>query len=589
MVRSAVAALLLCAVGASSSVFARPSFAPPPSVLALGSYERDALRQALAARGLALERAPAGKTVRRVHVVNLPVFGPAEGFLRWFNRFHITTREDVIAREVLVRPGEIWDEARVAETRRRLRDPLFTTLVVVEPVVAAGGSPAEVDLLVVTRDIWSLRMNSRYEVQERVLTELSLSLSENNLFGYRKQVALVFDMDLGVYTIGPQYVDKNIAGSHLTLTSKVDAVFNRYSSELEGSKSFTSFFYPLWSLEREWAGGIEVTHFDAVRRSFFGTGLRGYQTEQGVVLPWEYDQRDLDTDASVTRQLGTSVKHRFALGHRIDVTRPSLRDGFPGDAEAQAEFVREVLPRSERASLLFARYSMFTPVYAVYRNIDSFDLAEDQRLGPELVAEGGAALEVIGSEEDFLFGSLSAAWALDLAGSGLVRAAAAASARRQGDALIDISRSASVVAASPPFLGMRLSARAAWARRTEETNNRYFTIGGDSGLRGYTIAAFAGVGEHPVRVVGNLELRTLAVPIWFSRAGAVLFYDVGDAADCYRGCPNDLVLHQDVGVGGRMLIPQLQPYVFRFDWAIPLTGPTAGFPGRFIAGVNQVF
>ena len=78
-------------------------------------------------------------------------------------------------------------------------------------------------------------------------------------------------------------------------------------------------------------------------------------------------------------------------------------------------------------------------------------------------------------------------------------------------------------------------------------------------------------------------------PIWFSRAGAVLFYDVGDAADCYRGCPNDLVLHQDVGVGGRMLLPQLQPYVFRFDWAIPLTGPTAGFPGRFIAGVNQVF
>ncbi|HWM85987.1 MAG TPA: hypothetical protein VNO33_09120 [Kofleriaceae bacterium] len=555
----------------------------------LGSYEQQALEHALAERRLVIEPAPAGKIVRRVHVVNMPVFGVQEGFLRWFNMFHVTSREEMVAREVLVQPGDTWNEERVGETRRRLRDPLFTTLVVAVPVQARGGAANEVDLLVITRDIWSLRMNSRYEIQESVLTELSLSLSENNLFGMRKQVALVFDMDLGAYTIGPQYVDKNIAGTRLTLQSKVDAVFNRYSSDLEGSQSYTSFVYPLWSLDREWGAGIEVSHFDAVRRSFLGPDLRGYETEEGVILPWEYDQRDLIAESSVTRQMGDAIKHRVALGHRLDVRRPEVRDDFPGDQTAREEFEREVLPRSERSSSVFARYSLFTPIYVVYRNLDSFDLAEDQRLGPELIAEVATALEPLGSEVNFVFGSLSAAWTFDLAGDGLVRLSATANGRRQDGELIDMVRTASLVAASPMALGMRLVARASWSGLYDDTNNRFFSVGGDTGLRGYTIAAFVGSGPDAVRALANVELRSLALPILFTRVGGVLFWDGGHAADCYRGCEEPFVLHQDVGAGLRVLIPQMQPYVFRFDWALPLTGSTAGFPGRFIAGVNQVF
>jgi hypothetical protein len=600
MERRAVAALgsLLCAVLHTAAVHAQaapagatpaPAGDAPLGGQSLGSYERRALEVALAARRLAIDPAPAGKVLRRVHVVNLPVFGAEEGFLRWFNIFHVTTREEMVEREILLRPGDRWDEARVDETRRRLRDPLFTTLVVAVPVRAEGGAPGQVDLLVVTRDIWSLRMNSRWEVQESVLTELSLSLSENNLFGLRKQVALVFDMDLSVYAIGPLYVDKNIAGTHLTLTTRVDALFNRYTSELEGSRSLTSFEYPLWSLDREWGAGIDVVHFDAVRRSFLGTELRGYQTAEGVVLPWEYDERDLEIESRAVRQFGRAIKHRLIVGHQLDVQRPEVRDNFPGDEVAREEFEREVLPRSERSSALFARYFMFTPVYKVYRNIDTFDLAEDLRLGPEVTAEVASAMEPIGSEVDFLFGSLSASWTLDVAGDGVVRASAGTSARRQDGEFIDISRTASLSAASPPFFGMRLAARASWSRRVDETNNRFFTVGGDSGLRGYTIAAFVGSGPHPVRVLTNVELRTQAIPIWFSRLGGVLFWDAGHAADCYRGCDRPLRLHQDVGLGGRLLLPQLQPYVFRFDWALPLTGSTAGFPGRFIAGVNQVF
>ena len=582
---------LLCALapvaGAQPPSGALP--APPTYELSLGSYERTSLERALAARRLRLDPHPYGKVLRHIHVVNQDVFGEEEGFLTWFNVFHRTSHEHVVEREVLLRPGQTWNDEVVDETRRRLRDPLFTTLVVIAPVAAEGGGPTEVDLLVVTRDIWSLRMNSRYEIQEGVLTELSVSISENNLLGYRKQVAIVFDMDLGAFNIGPQYVDKNIAGTRLQLLTRFDGVFTRDDGLYEGTRSYTSFGYPLWSLDRKYGAGVIVTHFDAVRRSFEGPGLRLYDnpdTAEVEEIPYEFHERDLGIETSGVRQLGHAVKHRITLGHDLTVRRPEVLGDFPGDPITQEAFESDVLPRSERASRLFARYSFFTPWYRVYRNIDSFDLAEDVQLGPEVSVELGAAREEIGSEANFVNAIASAGWTQDIAGDGLVKVAVTATGRRQGGEYIDNVLSAGLSAATPPLLGMRLAVRSLWARRYNETNNRFFTVGGDTGLRGYTIGDFAG----QLRILNNVELRTFPIRILFARFGAIAFWDVGHAADCYSGCENPLVLHHDVGGGLRGLVPQLQPYVFRVDWGVPLTGPTRGLAGsRIIFGVQQVF
>ena len=585
---------LVCALGGLDAV-AEPPPAAAPSGLSLGSYERTALQRALAGRGLRLDPAPEGKRVRRLHVDNQDVFGPEEGFLQWFNVFHLTSREHVVEREILLRPGDMWDEALVDETRRRLRDPLFTSLAVIAPVVAEGGSPDQVDLLVVTRDIWSLRMNSRFEVQEGVLSDLSLSLAENNLFGYRKHIALVFDMDLGTYTLGPQYVDRNIAGTRLQLITKVDAIFNRDTSDFEGTKSATSFGYPLWSLRRKWGGAIVASHFAGTRRAF-GPGPRVASyvyvdpaTGEEQLLPYEYDERTMNIESNVVRQLGERVKHRVFVGHQLEVQRPEVRDGFPGDDAARAAFEADVLPRSERSSALFARYSMFTPVYRTYRNIDSFDLGEDQKLGPEASVEVGAAMKPIGSEANFQTGAFTAAWTFDIASDGLIRLSTGAGGRLQDGDVIDKLMTATVAAVTPSLVGMRLATRFTWSRRRDETSNRTFSLGGDSGLRGYAIGEFRTVGANPVRFLGNVEMRTLPVRVLFARAGAVAFWDFGHAADCYSGCATPLFLHHDVGIGARALVPQLQPFVFRFDWAIPLTGINAGFPGRIIAGVQQIF
>src|SRR5688500_4211788 len=88
----------------------------------LGTLERETVDAVLAERGLRVDAAPAGKRVGQVIVANRDVFAQNEGPLRWFNVFHFATRGYIIEREVLVQPGQTWDQELVDETRRRLAD-----------------------------------------------------------------------------------------------------------------------------------------------------------------------------------------------------------------------------------------------------------------------------------------------------------------------------------------------------------------------------------------------------------------------------------------------------------------------------------
>lgn len=550
--------------------------------LSLGSYEQAALDRALQRTGLKVDPAPDGKRVRRIVVVNLDVFGPDEGFLQWFNLFHRTTRPAVIAREVLLRPGHVWDAEVVADSRRRLDDDLFSTLVVIVPAVV---SDAEIDLLVVTRDIWSLRLNSTFEFQESSLTALSLSLAENNFLGWRKHVALVFQMNQGAYSLGPQYFDPNIRGTRLRLLVRSSLIFSRADSELEGSSSALSFSYPLWSLKPQWSAALTATHYSGVARIFRGLAIDEFEASSGERIPRVYDDRQIVVEPSATRQLlADGAIHRITVGHEIRVRRPELPDDFPDvPDDVRDEFIDEELPRSERSSAPLVRYQFFIPEYVTYRDQDTFDLPEERTLGPTAALEVAVAMPALGSEVAFVRMSASTGITVDLWRDGFARVAGEWTTKRQDGAYIDGRATGHLKIVSPSY---RRTARLAFGltvdRRINERNNRDLFLGGDSGMRGYPINAFQG--QAAVR--GNLELRTRPVKIWFGRAGLLAFWDFGHAAESF----DTLTIHHDVGIGVRGVLPQLQPYVFRFDWAFPLTDPHDLHPGfRFTAGVQQVF
>jgi hypothetical protein len=552
-------------------------------VALLSRLERRAVDRAMTSRGLRFDRAPAGKRIGTIHVVDLDVFGPGDGFLRWFNIFHITTKASTVKRELLFANGDGWDQHLVDESARHLRDPVSTSLVAIVPVVAGTGTEGMVDVLVVTRDVWSLRANSNYEIQGSQLTYLALSLSENNLGGRRKLLAASFRMDQATYSIGPVYIDKNILGRHVDLRGRAGPVFNRYSSELEGSDSVLNLSRPIWSLDTRWGGSLEWNHRLAIDRTFRGTGLRTYdapETDGDDMLPYEYHMRRFGLAATVVRGFGERFEHRLKSGYQLHVQRPELLDEFPGTGVARESFIDNVLPRSERTSVVFAGWQVFEARYRNFQNVASFELAEDTRMGLDADASIGAGLAVIGSESNFLRLSGSAGYTGPLGQDGMWRVSVAGTTRVEGGEAIDNIVEGTVRAVSPTVGPGRLVTQVTVAGLYFDSQNQFYTLGGENGLRGYPVGELQG----DRRFLWQTELRSRPVPILFTRWGLVLFDDVGSAAASFRSMA---VLH-DAGFGIRALVPQLDPQVFRFDLAVALDPQRRGTL-RFTAGYEQSF
>ncbi len=578
---------VFCCLQAASAAAADSS-----RYLALGTLEREAVDEALADRGLRLDPAPEGKTVGTIHVVNHEVFSKRDSYLQLANYLHRTTRDWIIRREVLQKAGEPYDEALVEETVRNLRDADFSGLVAILPVQST--QPGQVDLLVVTRDVWSLRFNTDYRQEGNVLVFLTTSLSENNLFGWRKKAAFGFDLLRGNYTFGPSYLDSNVAGTRLTFSVSYRVAYDRATDRKEGSSFGAQVSYPLFSLASRWGASLSGGYSDGVVRRYLQEGLypvdlRG--TPGMEALPYIYKVRRKSAGASLVRSFGRRVIQRVSGGYSFSEVRPRFHESFPSeDPMVRAAFAAQVFPLSERVSSIYAGYSLFTPNYRVYRDYETYDLREDAQLGPAASASVSHAAEWLGSEVEQVGLAASAGWSFDL-GDGFQRVAVSWGARIRRGQLVDESRAAGITLASPMLLrAVRLVSELGGSVLLRNTRpDVYLTAGGDTGLRGYGIGELSG----QARFLGHIEARSRPLPIWALRLGAVAFYDIGDAAEQL----SDLRAYHDVGVGLRLLIPQLNFYVLRVDWAVALRdGPptarghtVAGLPGRFSSGFRQAF
>jgi len=586
---------LLCLILLSPASAAAAGYAD------LGKLEREAVDDALALRGLAIDPEPQGKTIAQVHVVNLDVFLARERVpLVWANIFHRTTREHHVRRESLQQAGDRYDQDLVEETTRNLQDPSLSNVVAVLPVKSA--TPGMVDLLIVTRDIWSLRFNQDYEIQQGQLIYYTASLSENNLFGWRKNLAVVFVIDQGEMSFGPSYIDPNILGTRLKLQAAFSWIWARQIGEiaagpLEGSSSHFRLEYPLWALARHWGAYSDFQHFDGVRRRFEGTDLRLVPVSDGASLatppvgptaPWEYGLRTIALSSAVTRSFPRpALIQRISLGHELNLVRPFLLADFPYlcGAPERTRFSQLVFPLSERSADLFLLYQLFTPRYRTYRDFNTFDFREDVQLGPSLSLKAGRASELFGSDKDFSLLQAS----LDLAAGwwgGLESVGVSWEGRLAGNEMTDQLVQGRASLATPVLARLvRLVAAGNVGFLYVNARKRYFAVGGDTGLRGYPVGQFVGTGAE---FIGHIEARSMALKLAFLRLGGLLFFDAGHAA----ADAGSLTLYDDVGFGLRLLIPQLDTYSLRADWAFPLrpaSGMPAGWPGRMSFGFRQVF
>ena len=597
------------ALGALLLALVLPASASAAGLGKLGSLEQGAVEAALASRGLVIDPAPQGKTVGTIHVVNLDVFQPSDGgLLEWFNHFHRTTREHHIRRESLLLPGMAYDAALIEETMRNLRnrntysakDPVLSGIVAMVPVQAAA--PGAVDILVVTRDLWSLRFNSDYNYQPGYLINLSTSISENNLFGWRKQVALAYILNPGDMRVGPTYLDPNVLGTRLRLTAAFYQIWARKLGEIaagaqEGSSSWLRLDYPLYALSRRWGGFIDGSYTSSVARSISGSTLRSFNPSTATcAAPNDPDYAGTDPSAGCafrSRAGGVSsgltrsfprfwLIQRVTAGNEFGLYRPSVLPDFPADL--RDAFAQAFFRTSERTSSLYLMYEAFTPWYRTYRNLDTFDLGEDQRLGPWVTLKLGRASTWLGSDADFFLFRTEAHVNLGIFG-GFQSVGASWDSRRYADGWRDQLVKGQLYAATP-MLGrsLRVVLSGVAGTMAENVHRGRVYVGGLEGLRGYPVNFFLGYDFY----VAHLELRSAPVALASLRLGALAFADSGHAADAWQ----ELSFFGDAGAGGRLLIPQLNVEVLRCDWAFPFRGygdVKPGWPGRLYCGFHQAF
>lgn len=549
-----------------------------PGVAWGGGYEERLEQWALEQSGRVRDPVPEGKTIEDVVVVSENVFSPSDPYPTWLNVFHARTRDHVVRREVLLLAGQPYSQALVDETGRNLRS-LF--ILAVAKVVATRGDSGGVVLVVATKDRWSLRLNSEYNLVGNVLQLLGLYPTENNVLGLNQQAQLSFVLKLDTLWLGEGYQVPRVLGTDVSAYQTAIVMLNRATGQPEGSQGRVSVGRPLRNLLQPWGASVGGAWYVGRQRFFRGARVwqLPYTAADGSTqsVPYVYDRREATWSAVGTRSLGQEWKLNltggvggYARGYRVPA---GLTD------EASTFLVDHSLPRSETASFLTGQASFFQARYAVLKDLATYQLSEDYQLGPSVLFVARWAERFLLSPLRFVELGLSARFTR-LFADDFFRAQVSTRARFLSDQATWVNKRLAVEVqnGSPPLAGGRVFARALLDVRADDLNHGQLTLGGGNGLRGAPPDALAG----PNELLLNLEYRARAVEMFSSWVAMVLFYDAGSA---WTSRPR---LVHTLGAGLRILLPQFNQEVIRLDLGFVI-GDDRGFDAsRFSSSFGQV-
>lgn len=550
-------------------------------------YEERLISWGLSQVGRELEPSPGGKRVEEILVASEEIVAATDPYPGLLNLVHVRTRDEVVRREVLISEGEVWSAEKAAETERNLRR--LGVLAIAKVVPVKGRTADTVALLAVTKDLWSIRLNSQFNLVGQLLQYLRIRPTEQNFLGLNKQLSLDFVLRLDTFQLGQAYTDPRLFGTRLQLTESFALIFNRASGKAEGSRGSLAFGLPLFSLASE--HGFSVSAGWLVQRSRVYRGASVWQlpypdaTAPEGTVPYVYDVRDFTGGASYTRSFGRLYKTNVSVSAG-GYTRRYLPPPESDLTEAQrAWLVSRYLPRSEDVVYVGASVRAFEATYRVMRNISTFALSEDFQLGHSVLLVARWADPAFFSPQRFveLGASLRYRWLL---GDDLLTVTAAGAARhvpgatgtgRMGPWVS--KRVALELNNISPMVGVgRFAFRALVDLREDDLDNRMLLLGGGNGLRGVAAEALSGRNQ----LLFNLEYRTRPLELLTLHAGLVAFWDAGTAFDT-----NPALVHT-VGLGLRLLFPQFDVEPVRIDFGYVINQQGPAFPDRFSASFGQV-
>jgi hypothetical protein len=590
-----VASLACAARSARAQAPARQPSQPVSTTTEYSPYEREAIKNALAGLHLELDTAPEGKTIERIETVRLEVFEKRDpvpdtlGLRTFANSLHVTTRDFVVRREMLLGEGDRYVQVIVDEMARNMRSRMTqVSVVIIVPV--KGGSPDKVGLLVITKDIWSLRLSFDLGITPGGLENLLIVPQETNLLGFQHTLQTRFQYQPESYTFGAGYSVPRFGRTWLGASAGANVILNRRSGEPEGSSASVSMGQGLYSTRTEWAYSASASAATGVARRYVNAQVAGFDAratrDVKDNIPFQYKSRSLSASAGVTRSFGWAVKNNFGLTLNAASSSYDTFDLSRYDPAAVREFRARALPTGEDRIYPALSWSTFTTNFLRTLDINTLALQEDYRIGHDVALSVYPVTTALGSTRDLVGFSGRAGYSVAL-GDGLFGASVSSFMEVQTSTKVnpagvgeitDASFGASLGAVTPRFGVGRLVMNSSFQNRWRNYLNARTFTGGDDRLRGYPSNFFFGKDT----VFFNLEFRSRPVEILKAQLGGVLFYDVGDASTrffCFTdgsdrggsglGC-RGFDPKQSLGFGVRALFPQVNRAVFRFDLAFPL-------------------
>lgn len=542
----------------------------------------------------AIDDDPDGKMIEAVDVVRFEVFeerDPLPSFPRRVaNALHYTSRDQMIRRALLLQTGDLYLTALAEETARNLRAIGQISVALAVPI--RGSAPDRVRWLIVTKDIWSLRLAWDVSATAGGIERLTLNPQEQNLLGLHHTLSTKFVYQPLSYSFGAGYAIPRFGNSWIGASTGVGITINT-AGQAEGSSGSLTVGQPLYSTRTPWAWSASGTWDVGIFRRYSNARLVGYDSKLTTAVdpvPFAYHSGSASIGASVIRSFGWKYKNDFHLSYSLRSTAYSVLSGLSAPQVAIDDFTRRFLPRGDTRSGPIVQWHSYTTNFTRILDFQTLALQEDIRLGHDIYAQVYPVLEALGSSRNLVGAFLGAQYTVSL-GDGFARAAVESTTERQinpspaDDSLTDASIQGTARIVTPRFGIGRLVMDTTYLNRYRNYLNRLTFLGGDGRLRGYPTNALAGKDV----IAYNIEFRSRPVEILSCEFGLAAFYDVGDAAS---GVGNLQPL-QSVGMGFRALFPQLDRRAFRFDLAFPfdrrMADGTLVSPVAFYFGFDQAF
>ncbi len=270
-----------------------------------------------------------GMAINSVHIDNRNIFDTNDPefdrfLFRMANRFHWTTREDVVRREVLQGAGDKYSVDLAEETARNLRHrlQLYDAWVEVEESSDSG-----LVMRVVTIDQWS---TSAVVVAEHVgdISRYRFGPAERNLFGqnYYFTAQYAHESDEGDYAIGG-FVGDRLRGLPVRLVAT-------YSGNPKGGVKRIDLTHPYYDLAQSWRYGVVFQKLVVRRDIYSDSELIGssQNKEDGahcdIGFRTDVGEHKLSTVLEYTYNFARVSDRRIATG----VNPEEVMERFPDDS-----------------------------------------------------------------------------------------------------------------------------------------------------------------------------------------------------------------------------------------------------------------